>query len=250
MNLRSVLTLLVFGLGTLAHAQVELEKSAPPAPGPQPTLQPAPAPAPAQPAPAPAPTSAPPATPQAAPAPAPFSMPPPPEPPAARSPIGLLILAVILAHVCLPLGVVIGVLLLFLIVRFFRGGLMKLAMGLAASGGAARAIKGVLVVVGSLIVFPSGFLGLNWAAGWMDYPVSGGTYWVYGIVVSVLTGFVFVAVAKTIGRALKKSLAGRMGMMGGMRGMGGGFEGFAGFGGMGDNSRDLRDRKGKKKRRL
>jgi hypothetical protein len=155
----------------------------------------------------------------ATPAPAP-SMPlaPPPEP-QAESPFGLLILAVILAHVCLPLSLILVLVVMLLGFRLFRGGLTKVLMGLAAAGGA-KGLKGILSVIGCIVVLPAGFLGLNWAARWLDHPVSGATWWVYWLVVCVVTGLVFVTLAKAVGRALKQKFMGRMG--GGMMGQFGG----------------------------
>jgi hypothetical protein len=175
-------------------------------------------------------------------------MPPPSEPPRADNPIGLLILAVVLAHICLPLGVLIGIVLLLLILKLYRGGIMKILMGLAATGGA-RVIKKVLIFVGCLIVLPAGFLGLNWATKIMDARVSGATWFIYGVVVSVLTGLVFFSLMKAIARTLKKRFAGRMGgMMGSMGGMGG-MGGFGGMGGPGGLIGGTRDKSRGKKRR-
>jgi hypothetical protein len=169
--------------------------------------------------------------------------------PAPQNPFGLLILGVILAHVCLPLGVIVAIILLLILIRVFKGQMMKLAMGAAATGGVARVIKSVLITLGVLIVLPAGFMGLNWASKWMDHRVSGVTYGVYGIVVSVVTGFVFFALMKAVGRALKKNLAGKMGGMGGMMGGMGGMGGFGGFPGMGGDQRELRGKpRGGKKR--
>lgn len=148
------------------------------------------------------------------PSPVPVLPPPPPEP-QAENPFGLLVLAVILAHVCLPLSLVLVLIVLLLCFRLFRGGLTKVLMGLAAAGGA-KGLKGILTVIGCIVVLPAGFMGLNWAARWLDHPVSGGTWWVYALVVCVMTGLVFVSVAKAVGRALKQKFMGRMGagMMG------------------------------------
>ena len=57
---------------------------------------------------------------------------------------------------------------------------------------------------------------LLYAARWLDHPVSGGTWCVYGLAVCVVTGLVFVSIAKAVGRALKQKFMGRMGagMMG------------------------------------
>jgi hypothetical protein len=151
----------------------------------------------------------------ATPAPAtPMPLAPPPEP-QAESPFGLLILAVILAHVCLPLSLILVLVVMLLGFRLFRGGLTKVLMGLAAAGGA-KGLKGILSVIGCIVVLPAGFLGLNWAARWLDHPVSGVTWWVYWLAVCVVTGLVFVSIAKAVGRALKQKFMGRMG--GGMMG--------------------------------
>jgi hypothetical protein len=159
-----------------------------------------------------------------------------------------LILAVILAHICLPIGVLIGLVLLLVVIKFFRGGVTKLVMGMAATGGGARAIRGVLVIVGCFIVLPAGFMGLNWASKWMDHRVSAPTWWIYGLVVSVLTGFVFFTLVKAIARALKQKFMGKMGgMMGGFGGMGG-MSGFGGMNGVG-GGRNLPGRERGKKRR-
>src|SRR5688572_314512 len=212
MNVRYLIALLCLAFAPFVRAQVQLEKPNPPA------TETAPAPAPnATTAPAPAPTSSTDATTAPAPAPAPAPIflppPPPPEPPRAANPIGLLILAVILSHVCLPLGLLVGLILLLVVIKFFRGGLTKLVMGMAATGGGARAIRGVLVLIGCFIVLPSGFMGLNWASKWMDYRVAGPTWFFYGLVVSVLTGLVFFTLVRAIARALKKKFLGKMGGM-------------------------------------
>lgn len=227
MNLRYLIALVFFGCAPFLSAQVELEKPNNPAPSAEP--------APAESVPAP----------QTAPAPVQFPAPPPPAPPREENPLGLLILAVILAHICLPLGLLIGLVLLLIVIKFFRGGLTKLVMGMAATGGGAKAMRGVLIMIGCFIVIPAGFMGLNWAAKWMDHRVSGATWWIYGLVVSVLTGFVFFSVMRAIARAVKKKFMGKMGgMMGGLGGMGG----FGGMGGMG-GGRDLPGKSRGKKRR-
>ena len=242
MNLRHFTFAFFVLFGAFAIGQTpQLEKPAEPARAPAAT-QPATT--------APDSTPKPAAAPVSTPAPAPMPMPPPPEPPAAKNPLGLLILGVILAHVCLPLGVIIALILVLILARVFKGALMKLAMGAAAAGGFARIIKAVLVTLGFLIVLPSGFLGLNWASKWTDHRVYGATYWIYGLVVAVVTGFVFFALMKAVGRALKKQLAGRLGGMGGMMGGMGGMGGFGGFPGMNGDQRELRGKpRGGKKRR-
>lgn len=149
------------------------------------------------------------------------AMPPPPEP-KDPSPVGLLILAVILAHVCLPLSVIIALLIAILLVRMFKSGLTKFFMGVMAAGGM-KSIKGLLSFIGGLIVLPAGMLGFHWATRIMDHPASGATWWIYALLVSVLTGMVFFTLAKAVGRIAKKQLAAKFGggMMGGLGGMGG-----------------------------
>jgi hypothetical protein len=244
--------LALVGIADAWAQEPQLEKTNPPSGAPAvPAATPgtSSAPAPSEGA-VPPPTNTPAATPAPA-APVPL-MPPPAEPPPQQNPIGLLILAVILAHVCLPLSLIAGIIILLIIVRLFKGGLTKLAMGLAAGGGL-KALKQLLLFIGCLIVLPAGLLGLNWAVKWMDYRLEDSTWWIYGLVVSVLTGLVFFALMKAIARVLKKQLMGRMGgmagMMGGMRGGGGGFPGgFGGgfgdlLGGGGDSPKDRRKKR-------
>jgi hypothetical protein len=140
------------------------------------------------------------------------SVPPPPPPPEPQTsnPIGLLILAVVLAHVCLPLSLLMMVIVLLVCFKLFRGGLTKFVMGLAAAGGA-KGLKGILTTLGCLVVLPAGFMGLNWAVRWLDYPVPGATRWIYALVVSVVTGWVFFTLMKAVVRAAKQKLMGRMG---------------------------------------
>ena len=237
MKLHYLILFLFLALCALSQGQVNLEKPANETPPPS--------------APATAPEPAP-----AAPAPAPPAMPlPPPSdpPPESKNPFGLLVLAVILAHVCLPVGVLIALILVMILLRVFKGGIMKLVVALATGGGA-QAIKKVLGFLGILIVVPAGFLGLNWASKWSDHRVEGPTFMVYGVLVAFLTGFVFFTIMRAVATALKKrflgkGMAGMMKGMGGMGGMGGlgGLEGMLGGGDRGD--RDRRGGKGGKRRR-
>ena len=236
MNVRHLIALFCVACAPFVSAQVQLEKPTTPPASTETT--PSASPSTAEPtAPAPAQT----------PAPAPVTLPPPPEPPRAANPIGLLILAIILSHVCLPVGVIIGIVLLLLVLKLFRGGITKVLLGVAATSGGAKAIRTALVVIGCFIVLPAGFMGLNWASKWMDYRVSGATWWIYGLVVSVLTGLVFFSIVKAIARALKKKFMGNMGGMAGLAGMGG-MGGFVGMPGM-NGGRDLPGRNRGKKRR-
>src|SRR5687768_8748620 len=102
--------LLAFGIGL--DAQVQLEKPSPTESVPARPPSPAPAPAPVTP------------------------IPTPPAEPASQSPFGLLILGVILAHVCLPISLILCLVVLLIGFRLFRGGLTKVLMGIAAAGGA------------------------------------------------------------------------------------------------------------------
>lgn len=176
--------------------------------------------------------------------PLPAPLPEPPQSPPTNSPVGLLILAIVMAHVSLPITLAGLLLILIVLVRVFKSGLTKFLMQVAAAGGGVKALKGILVTLGCIVVLPAGLMGLNFAAKILDQPVNGPTWWIYGLAVSVLTGMVFFALMKKVGQVLKKQLAGKMG--GGFGGMMGGMGGFGGMGGMGG----MKDpRKGGKPRR-
>jgi hypothetical protein len=137
---------------------------------------------------------------------------PPVEPPNA---VGLIILAIVLAHVCLPLCLLGYLLLGWIVMKLFRTSLPMLAMGIVQRGGL-QAFKKIGIALGVLIVLPSGFMGLRWAARILEHPMDGATAWVFGFGISVVTGIVFLALVKAIARRVKQQLAGKMGgMMGG-----------------------------------
>jgi hypothetical protein len=147
----------------------------------------------------------------------------PPLPPMEQpSALGLVVLGLVFAHVCVPLFIIGYMIFGWVVMKLFKTNPMTLAMGVMQRGGLG-AFKKIGAVLGILIVLPAGFLGLRWAARVLDHPLDTGTTWVFGFGISVVTAIVCLAFFKAVMRRVKQHFAGQMGGLGGMSGMMGGF---------------------------